>query len=86
MSFLLSFINAMVRKLIETVDGKEFVNYCFTEFLKGKYFERNSIYTPEGPLFALKFTRTICDLLIESVFQKRNAVSIDILSKFLKKE
>ena len=58
-------INESKRKpnLIETDDGKEFVNKTFNDFLKLNDIKRYSRYTNKGAVFAERFNRTIRNLL-----------------------
>ena len=59
--------------LIETDDGKKFVNKSFTQFLKNKDFKRYTRHRPKGAIYAERFNRTIRDLLQEPVFGKWKA-------------
>ena len=54
-------INKSKRKpnLIETDDGKEFVNKIFNDFLKLNNIKRYSRYTSKGAVFAERFNRTL---------------------------
>ena len=46
-------------KLIETDDGKEFVNKIFNEYLKQNDIKRYSRFTDKGAVFAERFNRTL---------------------------
>ena len=48
--------------LLETDDGKEYVNKIFNEFPNNNNFKRYSHYTEKGAEFAERFNRTICNL------------------------
>ena len=80
-------INESKRKpnLIETDDGKEFVNKTFNDFLKLNDIKRYSRYTNKGAVFAERFNRTIRNLLKKPVFEKGNANWLDELSLVIKK-
>ena len=80
-------INESKRKpnLIETDDGKEFVNKTFNDFLKPNDIKRYSRYTNKGAVFAERFNRTIRNLLKKPVFEKGNANWLDELSLVIKK-
>ena len=80
-------INNSKRKpnLIETDDGKEFVNKIFNEFLKVNNIKRYSRYTSKGAVFAERFNKTIRNLLKKPVFEKGNANWVDELPKVIKK-
>ena len=80
-------INESMRKpnLIETDDGKEFVNKTFNDFLKLNDIKRYSRYTNKGAVFAERFNRTIRNLLKKPVFEKGNANWLDELSLVIKK-
>ena len=64
--------------LLETDDGKEYVNKIFKEFLNNNKIKRYSRYTDKGAVFAERFNRTIRNLLKKPVFEKGNA---DLLSE-----
>ena len=64
--------------LLETDDGKEYVNKIFSEFLNNHNIKRYSRNTALGAVFAERFIRTIGNLLKKPVFEKGNA---DWLSK-----
>ena len=59
--------------LLETDDGKEYVNKIFNEFLNNKNIQRYSRNTVLGAVFAERFNRTIRNLLKKPVFEKGNA-------------
>ena len=54
--------------LLETDDGKEYVNKIFNEFLNSNDFKRCSRYSDKGAVFAERFNRTIRNLLKKPVF------------------
>ena len=82
-----NFINKSKRKpsLIETDDGKEFVNKTFNDFLKLNDIKRYSCYTNRGAVFAEIFNRTIENSLKKPVFEKGNANWLDELPLVIKK-
>ena len=59
--------------LLETNDGKEYVNKIFSEFLNNHNIKRYSRITALGAVFAEKFTRTLRNLLKKPVFLAGNA-------------
>ena len=59
--------------LLETDDGKEYVNENFNEFLNINKIKRYSRYTDKGAVFAERFNRTIRNLLKKPVFKKGKA-------------
>ena len=59
--------------LLETDDGKDYVNNIFNEFLNNKNIKRYSRNTALGAVFAERFKRTIRNLLKKPVFEKGNA-------------
>ena len=59
--------------LLETDDGKEYVNKIFNELLNNHNIEIYSRKTARGAVFAERFNRTIRNLLKKPVFEKRNA-------------
>ena len=70
--------------LIETDRGKEFYNNIFQDFLNKnniKLYSRNSSY---GADFAERFNRTIRDLLTKIVFERGDAIWIDVLQTITK--
>ena len=64
--------------LLETDDGKEYVNKIFSEVLNDQNIKRYSRNTGLGAVFAERFNRTIRNLLKKPVFEKGKA---DWLSK-----
>ena len=64
--------------LLETDDGKEYVNKIFNEFLNNHNIKRFSRNTDFGEVFAERFNKTIRNLLKKSIFLKGSA---DWLSK-----
>ena len=71
--------------LLETDDGKEYVNKIFNEFLNNNKIKRYSRYTDKGAVFAERFNRTIRNLLKKPVFEEGNANWISELSSVVKK-
>ena len=71
--------------LIETDDGKEFVNKDFNEYLKLNKITRYSRYTSHCAVFAERFNRTLRNFLKKPVFLKGNANWIDELQSIVKK-
>ena len=69
--------------LLETDDGKEFVNKFVNEFLNNKNINRYSRYTDKGADIAERFNRTIRILLKKALFMKRNANWISELSSVI---
>ena len=59
--------------LLETYDGKEYVNKIFDEFLNNNIIKRYSRYTDKGAVFAERFNRTERNLLKKPVFEKGRA-------------
>ena len=59
--------------LLETDDGKEYVNKIFNEFLNNNKIKRYSRYTDKGAVFAERFNRTLRNLLKKPVFEKGKA-------------
>ena len=59
--------------LLETDDGKEYVNKIFNEFLSNHNIKRYSRNTALGAVFVERFSRTIRNLLKKPVFEKENA-------------
>ena len=59
--------------LLETDDGKEYVNKIFSEFLINHNNKRCSRNTTLGAVFAERFNRTIRNLLKKPVFEKGSA-------------
>ena len=66
--------------LLETDDGREYVNKIFNEFLNNNKNKRYSRYTDKGAVFAERFNKTIRNLLKKPVFEKGRA---DWLSELL---
>ena len=68
-------IKASRRKpyLLETDDGKEYVNKIFSEVLNNHDIKRYSRNTTQGAVFAERFNRTIRNLLKNPVFEKGSA-------------
>ena len=66
--------------LLETDDGKEYVNKIFNEFLNNNKIKRYSRYTDKGAVFAERFNKTIRNLLKKPVFEKGK---VDWLSELL---
>ena len=56
--------------LLETDDGKEYVNKIFSEFLNNHNIKRYSRNTALGAVFAERFNRTIRNLLKKPVFEE----------------
>ena len=71
--------------LLETDDGKEYVNKIFNEFLNNNKIKRYSRYTDKGAAFAERFNKTIRNLLKKPVFEKGNADWISELPSVIKK-
>ena len=59
--------------LLETDDGKEYVNKIFNDFLNNNNIKRYSRYTDKGAVFAERFNKTIRNLLKKPVFEKERA-------------
>ena len=70
--------------LLETDDGKEYVNKIFNEFLNNMKIKRYSRYTDKGAVFAERFNKTILNLLKKPVFEKGNADWVSELSTVIK--
>ena len=66
--------------LLETDDGKEYVNKIFNEFLNNNKIKRYSRYTDKGAVFAERFNRTIRNLLKKPIFLAGNADWVSELS------
>ena len=71
--------------LLETDDGKEYVNKIFSEFLNNNKIKRYSRYTDNGAVSAERFNKTIRNLLKKPVFEKGNANWISELPSVVKK-
>ena len=70
--------------LLETDDGKEYVNKIFNEFLNNNKIKRYSRYTDKGAVFAEGFNRTIGNLLKKPVFLAGNADWLSELPSVIK--
>ena len=70
--------------LLETDDGKEYVNKIFNEFLNSHNIKRYSRNTALGAVFAERFNRTIRNLLKKPVFLKGNADWLSELPSIIK--
>ena len=70
--------------LLETVDGKEFVNKIFYELLNNINIKRYSRYTDKKDVFAERFNRTVGNLLNKPVFEKGRADWLSELPSFVK--
>ena len=70
--------------LLETDDGKEYVNKNFNQFLNSNKVKRYSRTTSFGAVFAERFDRTIRNLLKKTVFKKGNANWISELPSVIK--
>ena len=70
--------------LLETDDGKEYVNKIFNEFLNNNKIKRYSRYTGKGAVFAERFNKTIRNLLKKPVFEKGNADWLSELPSVIK--
>ena len=71
--------------LLETDDGKEYVNKIFNEFLNDHNIKRYSRYTDKGAVFAERFNRTVRNLLQKPVFEKGKADWLSELPSVVKK-
>ena len=71
--------------LLETDDGKEYVNKIFNEFLNNNKIKRYSRYTDKGAVFAERFNKTIRNILKKPVFEKGRADWISELPSVNKK-
>ena len=71
--------------LLETDDGKEYVNKIFNEFLNNNKIKRYSRYTDKGAVFAERFNKTVRNLLKKPVFEKGNADWLSELSSVVNK-
>ena len=71
--------------LLETDDGKEYVNKIFNAFSNNHNIRRSSINTALGAVIAESFIRTIRNLLKKPVFLKRNAEWLSELPIDIKK-
>ena len=70
--------------LLETDDGKEYVNKIFNEFLNNNKIKRYSRYTDKGAVFAERFNKTIRNLLKKPVFEKGRADWLSELPSVIK--
>ena len=70
--------------LLETDDGKEYVDKIFNEFLKKNNIKRYSRYTDKGAVFAKQFNRTIRKLSKTPVFLAGNADWLSELPSVIK--
>ena len=70
--------------LIESDDGKEFVNKIFTDLFNKNYIKRYSRYTSLRTVCAERFNRTIRYFLKRPVFEKGDCNWIDFLSVITK--
>ena len=70
--------------LLETDDGKEYVNENFNEFLNNHNIKRYSRNTALGAVFAERFDRTIRNLLKKPIFLAGNADWINELPSVIK--
>ena len=70
--------------LLETGDGKEYVNKFFNDFLNNNKIKKFSRYTDKGAVFAERFNRTVRGLLKKPVFLKGNADWLSELPSVIK--
>ena len=70
--------------LLETDDGKKYVNKIFSEFLNNHNIKRYSRNTPVGAVFAERFNRTLRNLLKKPVFLAGNANWLSELPSVIK--
>ena len=70
--------------LLETDDGKEYVNKNFSEFSNNHNIKRYSTITALGAVFAKRFNRTIRNLLKKPVFEKGSADWLSELPSVIK--
>ena len=70
--------------LLETDDGKEFVNDIFNDFLNNNYIKKYSRYTDKGAVFAERFNRRIRNLLKKPLFSAGNGNWISELPSVIK--
>ena len=59
--------------LLETDDGKEYVNKLFDKFLNNNNIKSYSRYTDKGVVFAERFNRTVRNLLKKPLFEEGRA-------------
>ena len=83
----LEFIKSSNRKpnLLETEDGREYVNKICNEFLNSNNIKRCSSYTDKGAVFAERFDRSIGNFLKKPAFEKGNADWLNELPSVIKK-
>ena len=70
--------------LLETDDGKEYVNKNFSEFLNNQNIKRYSTNTALGAVFDERFNRTLRNLLKKPVFLAGNADWLSELQSVIK--
>ena len=70
--------------LLETDDGKEYVNKIINVFLNINKIKTYSRYTDKGAVFAERFNKTIRNLLKKPVFEKGRADWVSELSTVIK--
>ena len=70
--------------LLETDDGKEYVNKMFNEVLDNHFIKRYSRSTALGAVFAERFNRTIRNFLKKPVFEKGKADWLSELPSLIK--
>ena len=70
--------------LLETDDGKEYVNKVFNKFLNNNNIKRFSRYTDKGAVFAERFYRILRNLVKKPVFLAGEASWINELSSVIK--
>ena len=70
--------------LLETDDGKKYVNKNFNLFLNSNKVKRYSRKTSFGAVFAERFDRTIRNVLKKPVFEEGNANCISELPSIIK--
>ena len=70
--------------LLETDDGKEYVNKIFNEFLNNNNIKRYSRKTTFGAVIAERFNKTIRNLLKKPVFEKGKADWLSDLPSVIK--
>ena len=70
--------------LLETDDGKEYVNENFSDFLNNHNIKRYSRNTALGAVFAEKFNRTLRNLLKKTIFEKGRADWLSELPSVIK--
>ena len=73
------------QNLLETDDGKAYVNKIFNEFMNNYNIKRYSRNTALGTVFAERFNRTIRNLLKKPIFKEGKASWISELSSVVKK-